>query len=68
MASATELQSIRLDHMCANRVVVNRDQNAAQDRTRDGGLIGDCVNAGYRTPTAGGKLITFDLTGNQKAK
>ncbi len=54
--------------MCANRVVVNRDQNAAQDRTRDGGLIGDCVNAGYRTPTAGGKLITFDLTGNQKAK
>ncbi len=68
LASAAEVQGILLDRMCATKVVAAKDQKAAQGHTRDCGLMGDCVKAGYGVFTADGKFITFDPAGNQKAK
>ena len=68
LASPAEVQGILLDRMCSAKIVAAKDQTAAQAHTRDCDLMDDCVKAGYGVFTAGGKFITFDPAGNQKAQ
>ena len=68
VAYAAQVQGILLDRMCATKIVAAKDQKAAQNHTRECALMPDCLATGYGVFTAGGKFITFDQAGNQKAE